>query len=109
MSRFLRRLAGKAKEPPANSYNWNAYFSEAELNEKTQAKIDKACEGLVEHLALVDILEGKAPKGHLSSMERWKKYVGKKAQQPNVKDSVDTHSKQLKAKAFLSNMLAKSK
>jgi hypothetical protein len=107
MAKLLRRLAGKKKEPPVNSYNWNAYYTEAELDEKTKAKIDKACEGLVEHYAIKNILEGKADKGYLSNMSRWSGYVAKVAQRPSVKQSVETHAEQLKAKAFLGNILAK--
>lgn len=108
MSKLLRRLAGKKKEPQVNSYNWNAYYTEAELNEEKQAKIDKACEGLVAHYAVKNIMEGKADKGYLSNMTRWSHYVGKVAQRPSVKEAVETHKKQLKAKAFLSDILAKS-
>ena len=107
MSKFLRRLAGKKKEPQVNSYNWNAYYTEEELDEKTQAKIDKACEGLVEHYAVKKILEGKADKGYLSNMNRWGKFAGKVAQDSSVKQSVETHAEQLKAKAFLNKILAK--
>ncbi len=109
MSKLLRRLAGKKKEPHVNSYHWNAYYTEAELDEKTEAKIKTACEGLVEHLALVKIMEDKADKGHLSNMNRWGKFVGKVAQRPSVKKAVETHKEQLIAKAFLSGVLAKSK
>lgn len=109
MSKLLRRLAGKKKQPPVNSYHWNAYYTEAELDEKTDAKIKTACDGLVEHLALVMVMEGKADKGYLSNMNRWGKFVDKVAQRPSVKKAVETHTEQLIGKTFLSGILANSK
>jgi hypothetical protein len=105
MSKLLRRLAGNKKEPPANSYTWNAYYTEAELSANTKGKIDKAGDGLVEHYALIEVMSGNASKGHMRNMECWSKFVAQVGEFPSVKKKVNVHKEQLKAKKFLNNLI----